>query len=108
MVPLYRNILLENVRAIRSPGTLVEPPVVKLLGFDANYLLDVQLDNVVVEGLGAEGSVRASFAKVELGPGPVSFPVAGDGVTVTNHVTRPGAAPNPCAGKFVKIAANYP
>jgi polygalacturonase len=108
MVPLYRNILLENVRAIRTPGTIVEPPVVKLLGFDASYLLDVQLDNVVVEGLGAEGSVRASFAKVELGPGPVSFPVSGDGVSVTNHVTRPDAAPNSCAGKFVKIAANYP
>lgn len=102
MVPLYRKIVLENVRSIRTPGTTTEPPVLKLLGYDGDNLLDVRFDNVVVEGL-EPGAVRASFAKVAVGPGPINFPIVGDAVDLKTTITQPTAPPNACDGKFVKI-----
>src|SRR5262249_32835536 len=97
-IPEYKKIVLENVRAMRSPGTALPPPVVTLTGYDEDHTLDLTLDNVVVEGLDAE-RVKASFADVKIGPGPASIPISGKGVNVFNHVSA-SPPPNPCAGKF--------
>jgi polygalacturonase len=98
MIPDYKKIVLENVRMIRSDGSPVAPPVVTLTGYDEDHVLDLTLNNVVVEGM-AQGKVKAAFADVKFGPGPVSFPVAGKGVSVAKNVTT-NAPPNPCTGKF--------
>jgi polygalacturonase len=98
MIPDFKKIVLENVRMIRSDGSTVAPPVVTLTGYDEDHVLDLTLNNVVVEGL-AQGKVKAAFADVKFGPGPVNFPVAGKDVTVAKNVTT-NAPPNPCSGKF--------
>jgi polygalacturonase len=99
-IPVYKNIVLENVRMVRTEGAK-HPPVVTLMGYDADHRLDVTLNNVVIDGMNG-GTVKASFADVKLGPGPVNIPVAGDKVNV---VSRSGGQPaaDPCAGKFAKL-----
>jgi polygalacturonase len=101
MIPDYKKILLQDVWAIRSPNSPVDPPIVTLTGYDQFHVLDVTLNNVVVQGLD-HGKTKAAFANVSYGPGPVSFPIEGKGVTVVNHVERTAPAPDPCAGKFPK------
>jgi len=103
MIPDFKKISLENVRMIRSEGTRVSAPVVTLTGYDEDHILDVTLDNVVVEGL-APDKVRAQFADVKLGPGPVNFVASGKQVTVANKVMAP-LPPNPCKGKFGPLPA---
>ena len=100
MIPEYKGIRLENVRALRTPGTKADLPVVMLKGYDAEHMLDLSLDNVVVEGL-QPNFVKAEFADVKLGPGPVNVPIAGPHVTVSDVTPGVAAAPNPCTGKFV-------
>jgi hypothetical protein len=99
-IPEFKNIILNNVRAMYTAGKTVDP-VVTLMGFDAENLSVVSLNNVVIDGPKAP-QVKSAFAKVLLGPGPVNFTASGDHVTVDNKVNKP-APPNPCAGKFIKL-----
>jgi polygalacturonase len=98
MIPDFKKIVLENVRAIRSDGSPILPSVVTLTGYDEDHILDVTLNNVVVEGLD-QSRVKAAFVDAKLGPGPVSIPIVGKGVKVSNAVTQ-ALPPNPCTGKF--------
>ena len=99
-IPEFKNIMLNNVRAMYTAGKTFKP-VVTLMGFDAENLSVVNLNNVVLDGPEVP-EVKSTFAKVMLGPGPVSFTASGDHVTVENKVNKP-APPNPCAGKFIKL-----
>jgi hypothetical protein len=38
----------------------------------------------------------------------VNFPISGKAVTVTNKVSAPNTAPNPCNGKFDQLPAPQP
>src|SRR4029078_12982720 len=98
MIPDFKKITLENVRMVRTPGSTIAPPIVTVTGYDEDHMLDLTLNNVVVEGL-EQGKVKAAFANVKYGPGPVNFPMAGKGVTVTT-ARAVDAPPNPCADKF--------
>jgi polygalacturonase len=102
MIPDYRQIVLQNVRAYRTPGSKGPPPVVQLRGYDAEHLLDVTLDNVVVEDQ-APVTIKAEFANVTLGPGGSNLLPSGKEVKVIRGQTAVGP-PNPCQGKFGNLA----
>jgi hypothetical protein len=93
LIPEYTNISLSNVHVLEVPSL---KQVVTLMGYDAEHMLDVSLDNVVVDG---QVEVRAAFAGVKTGPNPVSFTASGDHVDFASTVTAK-APPNPCTGKF--------
>jgi polygalacturonase len=101
-IPVYKRIVLNNVRSLKGTKSTFEP-VVTLKGFDADNIVDVTLNNVVVDGI-APGGVKSEFADVTLGPGPVNFLPSGEDVIVDNRVSS-NVAPNPCANKFPPIGA---
>jgi polygalacturonase len=74
LVPIYQDILLENVRAI-SPGTI------QLIGIDSQHPLALRLDGVVIDHLSAQ-EIHIAHARVSVGPRPVSFSLQGDDVTI--------------------------
>jgi polygalacturonase len=94
LIPDYKDISLSNVHVLPVPGL---KQVVTLMGYDPEHMLEVSLDNVVVEGSDIE--VKAAYASVKSGPGPVSFTASGDHVDFANGVTAK-PPPNPCVGKF--------
>jgi polygalacturonase len=75
LVPVYQDILLENVRAI-SPG------IIQLMGIDAVHPLTAQMNGVSVEPL-PQKDARIAHARFSVGPRPVSFSLQGDDVTIT-------------------------
>jgi len=99
-IPEFKNIMLNNVRSITSPGKQQES-VVTLMGYNPENLSAISLNNVVVDGP-KPPQVHAAFAKVTLGPGPVNFTASGDHVTVEGKIASQ-APPNPCTGKFIKL-----
>jgi polygalacturonase len=99
-IPTFESVTMRNVRHVSSSQAW-DPPTVTINGFDASHLTGLTLDNVVVDGL-VPANVKAQYANVTLGPGPVSFTPAGAGTTVTNHVSN-SDPPNDCAGKFVTM-----
>jgi polygalacturonase len=99
-IPEFKNIMLNNVRAITSPGKPADS-VVTLMGYNPENLSAISLSNVIIDGA-KPPEVKAAFAKVTLGPGPVNFTASGDHVTVDSKITTQ-APPNPCTGKFVKL-----
>jgi polygalacturonase len=99
-IPEFKNIMLNNVHATYTAGKAFDP-VVTLMGFDAENLSVVSLNNVVIDGA-KPPEVKSAFAKLLLGPGPVSFTASGKNVSVENKVNKP-APPNPCTGKFIKL-----
>jgi polygalacturonase len=99
-IPEFKNIMLNNVRAFYSPGKPVDPTVT-LMGFDAENLSAVSMNNVIIDGP-KPPEVKAAFAKLLFGPGPVNFTASGKNVTVENKVNKQ-VPPNPCTGKFIKL-----
>jgi polygalacturonase len=97
-IPQFRNIMLNNIRAVTSPGKKLKS-VVTLMGYSPDNMSTISLNNVVIDG---PTEVKAEFAKLKYGPGPVSFNATGNQVTVDNKVTN-AAPPNACAGKFIKL-----
>ena len=97
-IPEFKNIMLNNIRAITSPGKTMKS-VVTLMGYSPENLSTISLNNVVIDG---PTEVKAEFAKLTFGPGPVSFTAKGNDVTVDNKVSN-AAPPNPCTGKFIKL-----
>jgi polygalacturonase len=94
-VPQYTNI---TIRDFHGLGGGSNKPTVTLDGYDEAHANSITLDNVVIDNI-ASGSVTASYTKVTLGPGEVSFTPSGTGVTVTNKVSGSGS-PNSCADKW--------
>jgi hypothetical protein len=105
MIPNYRDITLENVRAYRTPGNKMSPPVVQLRGYDAEHTLDVKFDNVVIEDPNPI-AIRAEFANVTLTGGGSNLKPSGKEVKLSD--TAAGAPkPNPCEGKFGAMPNPY-
>jgi lipopolysaccharide export system protein LptA len=69
------------------------------MGYSPQNLSTISLNSVVVDG---PTEVKAEFAKLRYGPGPVSFNATGNLVTVENKVAN-AAPPNSCAGKFITL-----
>jgi polygalacturonase len=93
MAPIYQDLLLKNVH-VGGGGR------VTLLGLDGQHLLTMQLAGVVVDGL-EPGDLRAAYARLVFGPGPVSFAPTGDDVQVAKIAAgEKGEAPS-CGGRFV-------
>ncbi len=92
LVPVYQDILLENVRSI-SPGAI------QLIGIDAQHPLGVRLDGVVVYHL-QPNDVRIAHARFSIGPRMVSFSLQGDDVTITKN----GGAKEPFTNSSCKEA----
>ena len=99
-IPEFKNIMLNNIRAVTSPGKKMTS-VVTLMGYSPQNLSTISLNNVVIDG---PTEVKAEFAKLTFGPGPVSFNATGNQVTVESKVST-AAPPNPCTGKFIKLPA---
>jgi polygalacturonase len=95
-IPDYKNVVINNVRATWTPGNL-NKPVVTLQGYDPTHVLDVKLNNVIIEHV---TKMRAEYADVTVGPGPVNFDISGPQVRVKREVTE-NPPPNPCANKFM-------
>jgi polygalacturonase len=96
LVPVYQDILLENVRSI-SPGTI------QLIGIDARHPLDASLDGVTVEHLQPR-DLHIAHARFSIGPMPVSFSVQGDDVTVTrNTAAKEPDRNSSCKAAFVSF-----
>jgi polygalacturonase len=98
-IPVYRNIALNDVFAVHGSRPEIVQRVT-LLGWDAEHLLGVALNGVQVEGVKPE-HVKAAFADVKLGPGPVNFIPEGEKVTLQNQ-QQPTPRPNRCAEKFAR------
>jgi polygalacturonase len=94
-IPQYTNITIRDFHGLAGGSN---KPVVTLDGYDGTHLNSMTLDNVVIDNI-ASGSVTASYTKVTLGPGQVSFAPSGTDVTVTN-ATSGTSTPNPCADKW--------
>jgi polygalacturonase len=98
MIPDYRNITMENIRAFKTPGSAVAPQIVTLRGNDADHVMTLTLDNVVVEDP-APVTLKAEYVNLNIGPGGSNLRPTGNGVRINDGSKGP-VAPNPCAGKF--------
>lgn len=98
-VPVYRDILLQNVN-ILTPGDYT------LLGTNAQQPLAIQLDNVWAEGLN-RSKFETGYAVFTLGPSLGSLrPASGNAVQVkTLAGSRPGK-PLDCTDAFVPFPVN--
>lgn len=96
LVPIYQDILLENVRAV-SPGTI------QLIGIDSQHPLVLRLDGVAVNHLSAQ-EIHISHARVSVGPNPISFSLQGDDVRIgkINGQKEPSVTSN-CKEAFVSF-----
>ncbi len=92
-IPQYTNITFSNIHVLTGGNS----PTVTLDGYSASYLNSVTLDNVIFD---PTPKLTASYTKVTLGPGNVSFTPSGTGVTVTNKISG-SSTPNPCTNKWV-------
>jgi polygalacturonase len=100
-IPIYKRISINNVRSMKGANSAVKP-VVTLQGWDPENILEVNMSNVIIDGIAPNG-VKAEFADVAIGPGPANFQVAGNDVIVDTKVTQ-NPPPNPCTGKFPEPA----
>jgi polygalacturonase len=100
--PDYRDVHVHDVHAI-TPSTLF------FVGYDATHPLNIQLDNVIVDGI-TPGLITASDTNVTLGPGPVNFTPSGPDVSVVNQITMPNEPPLSCGPyRFVPfVSAGIP
>lgn len=92
LIPDFRNISLKNVHILGAGASTFS-------GYDADHVLSVSLDNVVMDDAGS-ATFKAQNAALGFGPGPVNFSPAGNGVTVTKNITTSAAARD-CSAAWV-------
>ena len=96
--PDYRDVHVHNVHSI-TPSPLY------FVGYDAAHPLNIQLDNVIIDGV-TQDQITASDANVVLGPGPVNFTPFGPDVNVSNQITAPSEPPVACGpDRFVPFVS---
>jgi polygalacturonase len=96
LLPVYRDILLKDVRSVTAGWLL-------LLGLDAEHKLGVTFDNVTVDGL-RPGEVRAKHAAIRIGRRRGNVIPGGNDVSVTDDGADL-AAPLDCQGRFPPFPA---
>ena len=92
LIPVYRNIVLKDVRSVTPGYTTV-------LGVDAEHKVGVRFDNVTIDGLTPK-YIAAEHASVEIGPQRGNFVPAGSDVSVRDDGNVP-ATPLSCSNRFV-------
>jgi polygalacturonase len=97
LIPSFQGIVIRDFHAVTGAGKVT--PIVTLDGYDSAHTTGITLDNVVVDGV-TPADVKAEYAQVTLGPGPVDFTPAGTGVNVTQVDAGGGGSPNSCSGKW--------
>jgi polygalacturonase len=100
LIPEFKNIVLNHVHSLQGSGAAITP-IVTLMGYDSEHLLDATLNNVIVDGIAPSG-VKAAFAELTFGTGPVNFTASGDHVDLVSDVTA-RVAPRSCADQFTKL-----
>jgi polygalacturonase len=95
LIPQFQNITFQNVHGL-TEGTM------SIVGYDANHLTTLNLNNFVFDHLAATDLNPAfSFDTITLGPGPVSptflQSLTGSGVTYNGNVTAPSTPPYACS-----------
>ena len=91
--PVFRNILLHNVRL--SGGGKIE-----LNGFDAKHRVGIQFDGVLSTDNSSRYTASIKHADITLGPGAVNLPLSG-GEDSTLHGSAATGSPASCEAKFV-------
>jgi polygalacturonase len=95
--PDFRHLSFKNVRHVTCKG--VQQPIVKLSGYNPTLRPTIDLDNVVLDNFDPDVSAFASYATLNMGPGPVSFermPLGHD-VTLNDNIDRQSPlAPKTC------------
>jgi polygalacturonase len=89
-VPVYRDIVLRDVRSVTSGG-------LAFLGFDDKNRIGVTLDNVTVTDPSRD--LRAEHADVKIGPGRGNVLPAGTDVSVIDSGAK-SSAPVECGARF--------
>jgi len=90
-IPVYRDILLRDVRSL-TPGGLA------FLGFDEKNRIGVTLDNVNV--VGPTRDLRAAHAEITVGPRSGNLVPNGSDVSSSDRGAKPGT-PIDCSTRFV-------
>ncbi len=91
LIPVYRDVRLRDVRVVDAGRVTLE-------GYDATHRLGIGFDGVTFD-MPSKMKLAATNADVTVGPGAMTLPMAGEGVSVTGTAgTR--AAPS-CEGRFV-------
>ena len=92
LLPIYRDIMLENVR-VMTPGTFT------FLGLDAEHKLELKLDNVF-----ADDQKKSLFynkdAVIAVGPRSGNLVPAGENVTATTVANSQPGQPLACEARF--------
>ena len=91
-IPVFQDITLRSVRIIGDGRLMLD-------GFDAEHLLKMTFDNVVLDTPAAV-KTTASHATLTLGPGLVNFRPEGEDVSLSGSPSTIGTS-SACAGKFV-------
>jgi len=89
--PLFTDITLHNV--VTEGGSHL-----RLMGFDAQHVTELRLDDVHVEGV-EKMTQQVSNARVSIGPGSTNWVPKGENVTVSGTSHEGGASS--CAAKWV-------
>lgn len=89
--PTFEDIVLRDVRDL-TPGE------VTLEGLDAQHLLKMHLDGVVIDGLKDE-QIRAQHARFEIGPNGINFRPQSEDVQITGVDKK--TQPRSCQDAFV-------
>ena len=95
LIPLFSNITFQNVHGLTNG-------LMSIVGYDANHLTTLNLNNFVFDTLTAANlSPAFTYDTITLGPGPVSpaflQSLTGTGVSYNGSVTSPSTAPYPCS-----------
>src|SRR5262249_45570523 len=61
----------KNVRHVTCKG--LQQPIVRLSGYNPTLRPTIDVDNVVLDNFNPEVAAFASYATINMGPGPVSF-----------------------------------
>lgn len=93
-LPIYRNIVLKDVRSVTSGWSTVR-------GLDSENKLDVTFDNVSMDGL-KSGEIMAQDAEIKIGPRRGNFVPSGEDVSV-QYTGEKNAAPINCDDRFVSF-----
>ena len=91
-LPVYQNILLQNVRISGGGKIDVE-------GLDTTHRVGIQFDGVLLTDSPNSYKVTMKHADVTLGPGPVNIPMAGEDSTLRGKAGSGALAS--CGDKFV-------
>jgi len=117
LLPWYKNILIQNMHQVAPSTTSTTTGQVIIQGYNSSVPTEVQLDNVIVDGIVAKDFVSKYHVTtptnsiITVGPGPINFlqyleqqQNAGVGVTVNDEISNDNPPYDCPANIFAPIA----